>query len=218
MKHHQVSSFIDDMLADRRPRGFKASAADAEILRAAITMRAARPGEGVPKMQFVDDLRKELAQQVPVATAPPGRRVASRRSRLLVAAAAAVTVIGGTVAATTGLEHAMAAAPVPNAAYGHLLRMGTFQSKDGQTIGEIVAYRGNPAWVFMSIRATGFEGTVRCQIEMDNGQMGPTGTFMLQNGAGAWGRTIPVDVNRIRGATLVSSTGSTLATATFSET
>ncbi|MDT4930082.1 MAG: hypothetical protein QOF92_2949, partial [Pseudonocardiales bacterium] len=28
------------------------------------------------------------------------------------------------------------------------LRTGTFQIADGQVLGQIVAYRGNPSWVF----------------------------------------------------------------------
>jgi hypothetical protein len=56
---------------------------------------------------------------------------------------------------------------------------------------------------------------VRCQIQMDNGHPGPTGTFELQGGVGDWARPVPVDINQIRGATLVTSTGSALATATF---
>jgi hypothetical protein len=218
MKHRRVSWYIDDVLANRRPRRFRASVADAEILRTAITMQAARPGEGGPKPQFVDDLRMELALQVAKTSAPPVRPVVSRRSRLLVGAAAAVTVIGGTVAATTSVEHALVAAPVSNDTYNQLLRMGTFESKDGHTVGEIVAYRGNPSWVLMSIRAPGLTGAVRCQIEMDNGHAGPTGTFVLESGVGDWARPIPVDIGRIRGATLVSSTGATVATATFTQT
>jgi hypothetical protein len=218
MKHRRVSSFIDDVVANRRPRRFKPCAADAEILRTAITMQAARPGEGGPEQQFVDNLRKELALQVAAATAPAVRPVVPRRSRLLVGAAAAITVIGGTVAATSSVEHALVASPVSNDTYNHLLRMGTFESKDGHTIGEIVAYRGNPSWVFMSIWDPGLTGTVRCQIEMDNGHSGPTGTFVLQSGMGDWARPIAVDIGRIRGATLVSSTGSPLATASFTQT
>ena len=206
------------MLANRRPRRFKASGADAEILRTAITMQAARPGEGAPDAQFVDNLRNELALQVAAAHERPVSLMVSRRSRLLVGAAAAVTVIGGTVAATTGVEHAwVASGPAHQVTYSHLLRMGTFQSKEGKTVGEIVAYRGNPSWVFMSIKDPGLKGTVRCQIEMANGNSGPTGTFVLQNGVGDWARPIPVDINQIRGATLVTSTGSALATASFSE-
>jgi hypothetical protein len=218
MKQRRVSSFIDDVLSNRRPRHFTASVADAEILRTAITMQAARPGEGQPEPQFVDNLRKELALQAAASSALPVRAVVSRRSRVLVGVAAAITVIGGTAAATTGLEHGLAAAPAPKDGYSQLLRTGTFESKDGHTIGEIVAYRGNPSWVFMSIRDPGLTGNVRCQLQMDNGHSGPTGAFLLQSGVGDWARPIRVDIGRIRGATLVSPTGSTLATASFTQT
>ena len=218
MKHRRVSSFIDDVLANRRPRRFRASVADTEILRTAIRMQAARPGECGPDQQFVDNLRKELALQFVAASAPPVRAVVPRRSRLLVGVAAAVTVIGGTAAATTGLERALAAAPAPKDAHSQPLHMGTFQSKDGKNVGEIVAYRGKPSWVFMSIRDPGLTGSVRCQIEMDNGHSGPTGTFVLHSGVGDWARAIPGDIGQIREATLVSSTGSTLATASFTQT
>ncbi len=215
MKHRRVSSFIDDMLANRRPRRFRASVADAEILRTAIAMQAARPRKEVPEPQFVESLRKDLAVRVAAASTPPVRPVVSRRSRLLVGAAAAVTVIGGTVAATTGVEHALVATPAPKSTYSQILRVGTFESTNGRTIGEIVAYRGDPSWVFMSIRTPGLKGTLRCQIQLDNGHAGPSGTFLLQKGEGDWARPIPVDISRIRGATLVTSTGSMLATASF---
>ena len=182
-------------------------------------MQAARPGEGAPDAQFVDNLRNELALQVAAAPASSVSPMVSRRSRLLVGAAAAVTVIGGTVAATTGVEHALVAAPAVHVTYSHLLRMGTFESKDGKTVGEIVAYRGNPSWVFMSIKAPGLKGTVRCQIEMDNGHSGPTGTFVLQNGVGDWARPIPVDINQIRWSHIGDfDRFRSLATASFTET
>ena len=116
-----------------------------------------------------------------------------------------------------GLEHALAVAPVPKHLHSQLLRTGTFESKDGHEIGEIVAYRGDPSWVFMSIRAPGVSGTIRCRIEMENGQTEAAGTFVVENGVGYWARPIAVDVDRIRGATLVTSQGSALATASVTE-
>jgi regulation of enolase protein 1 (concanavalin A-like superfamily) len=81
----------------------------------------------------------------------------------------------------------------------------------------IVAYRGDPSWVFVSIRAQGVRGSIRCQIEMENGQTEAAGALVVQNGVGDWARPTPVDVDRIRGATLVTSQGSALATASFTE-
>jgi hypothetical protein len=69
----------------------------------------------------------------------------------------------------------------------------------------------------MSIRALGVSGTIRCQIEMENGQTEAAGAFVIQSGVGDWARPIPVDVDGIRGARLVTSQGSALATASFTE-
>ena len=85
MKHRRVSSFIDDVLANRRPRRFRASDADTEILRTAIRMQAARPGECGPDQQFVDNLRKGVALQVVAASraaCPPHGPEALSTSRL----------------------------------------------------------------------------------------------------------------------------------------
>jgi hypothetical protein len=215
MNTPRVTSFIDAVLSDRRPGRFKAGPIEANILRVAIAMRAARPGGGVPEERFVARLHQELALQVDGTDTAPARMVVTRRARLMMGAAAAVTMLGGTVAATTTVDHALAAASASHATRGELLRMGTFESTGGRVVGQIVAYRGDPSWVFMSIRAPGMNGSLRCQIEMDNGQKAATGSFEIHNGVGEWARPISADVSRIRGATLASPTGSALATATF---
>jgi hypothetical protein len=216
MNSRRVASYIDDVLADRRPGRFKGGRVDADVLRAAIAMRAARPGEEVPEERFVADLRHELAQEIRGGAESPGRPVVTRRARFMVGAAAVVTMMGGAVAATTTVDHALAAAGGRALAHGQLLRMGTFQSTDGRNVGQIVAYRGDPSWVFMSIRAPGMNGTIGCQIQLDNGHTAAAGTFVVHNGVGQWARTVPADVGRFRGATLVTAAGSTVATASFS--
>jgi hypothetical protein len=211
----RVASYIDDVLADRRPGRFKRGHVDAGVLRAAIVMRAASPGEEVPEERFVAGLRQELAQEIQGPAESPGRRVVTRGTRFMVGAAACLTMIGGTVAATTTVDHALAAASGRIPTHSQLLRVGTFESTDGRTVGQIVAYRGNPSWVFMSIRDPGMNGTIGCHIQMDNGQTAAAGTFVVHNGMGQWARTVPADVGRFRGATLVTATGSALATASF---
>jgi hypothetical protein len=124
-------------------------------------------------------------------------------------------MMGGAVAATTTVDHALAAASGRALPHGQLLRVGTFQSTDGRTVGQIVAYRGNPSWVFMSINDPGMNGTIGCHIQMDNGRAAAAGTFVVHNGMGQWARTVPADVSRFRGATLVTTTGAAVATASF---
>jgi hypothetical protein len=217
MNSRRVASFIDDVLADRRPRRFKAGRVDANVVRAAIAMRAARPGEEVPEERFVADLRQQLASEVRGSAQSPGRPMVTRRARFMMGAAAVVTMMGGAVAATTTVDHALAASSVSHGMTGQLLRMGTFKSADGRTVGQIVAYRGNPSWVFMSIRDPELNGPIGCQIQMDNGHTAAAGAFVVHNGVGQWARTVPADVGRFREATLVTTTGSPVATASFSQ-
>jgi hypothetical protein len=185
-------------------------------MRVAIAMSVCRPKDRGPEETFTEHLLQELAVQAGTDPSPVGPPV-RRRVRFVVGAAAAFSTLGGTVVATTSVEHVLAVAPIPKHSYSQLLRIATFESKDGRAIGEIVAYRGDPSWVFMSIRAPGVSGTIRCRIEMENGQTEAAGAFIVQNGVGDWARPIPVDVDRIRGATLVTSQGSALATASFTE-
>ncbi|MEO7195390.1 MAG: Rieske 2Fe-2S domain-containing protein [Pseudonocardiaceae bacterium] len=92
--------FIADLLRGRRPRPFRARETDVDELRAAIMLRAARPGEQAPSEEFVTDLHRRLAQaqtdqdvrRLPAA----GSRVDGTRRRLVAATsiAAAAAAVG----------------------------------------------------------------------------------------------------------------------------
>jgi hypothetical protein len=215
MNSRRVSSFVDSVLSDRRPKPFQGGSDDAHLIRAAIALRSARRGDGAPDEEFVAQLRHELALEVGGDTATPTRPVATRRARLMVGAAAMVTMLGGTVAATTTVDHALAAGTAAHGRPSQLLRTGTFTSTEGQRVGQIVAYDGDPAWVFMSINAPGMNGPVRCQLELSNGRTTATGTFEVHNGVGEWARPVSVDLGNIRRATLMTPAGSALATASI---
>jgi nitrite reductase/ring-hydroxylating ferredoxin subunit len=97
--------FVADLLRGRRPRSFRAKDADAGQLRAAIELRAARPGSAVPREEFVDDLHRRLATQLageqrdgePVP--PAGPAVDNTRRRLV--AATSIAVAAAAVGAAT---------------------------------------------------------------------------------------------------------------------
>jgi nitrite reductase/ring-hydroxylating ferredoxin subunit len=93
--------FVEDLLRSRRPRGFAATKEDAELARAAITLRAARPGSGAPREEFITELRGRLAAELG-PTAPP--RSGHRRRAFMRAAALAA----GAAAAGAGIEEAVA--------------------------------------------------------------------------------------------------------------
>lgn len=54
--------FVEDLIGHRRPRPFDVGPQDAAALRAAITLRAARPGSDMPSEEFVEQLHQRLVE------------------------------------------------------------------------------------------------------------------------------------------------------------
>jgi nitrite reductase/ring-hydroxylating ferredoxin subunit len=112
MTVHGLTRYIEDLIRSRRPRRFKASEDDAAMIRAAITLRAARPGSGEPTDEFVSSLHKKLAAEL---DPPPVRRAAGARRTFLRAAAAAGGAAAA-VAAGAGIDHAVTSRTAPEPA------------------------------------------------------------------------------------------------------
>jgi hypothetical protein len=217
MTNRRLSAFIDALAAERRPKRFRATPEDAAIVRTAITLRAAHPGEANPSEQFVSDLYESLAEQDLARVAPEAHQIAVRRGRLALAAVAAgVALAGGTVIVTESLNHGAVAPSIAQAPHGSALRTGTFETADGQVLGQIVAYQGRPSWVFMNIAEPNFDGPIECKLQMEDGSTVAVGMFQIRSGLGQFSRTVPVNISGLRGAKLVSSTGAIVASATFS--
>ena len=94
----RVDRWVDDLLHDRSPRGLHgADGEDVEALRAAIEMRSATPGSGMPDPHFVEQLHRRLARETQGEALPRPRL--SRRGLLAsggaVAAAAAAGLLTG---------------------------------------------------------------------------------------------------------------------------
>lgn len=217
MTSRKLSAFIDAIATGRRPKRFRAEAEDVEVLRAAVELRAARPGDAEPTAAFTEGLFRRLSEQAnqqqertPIQTASRPRA----RTAWLVAAAA-VVLVGGTAAATEALTSPAthSAVQVPQ---GSALRTGTFLTADGQVLGQIVAYRGSPSWVFMQVDVPNYNGPIKCTLQVDDGSTVAFGTFTVKAGTGQFSKDIgSVDVGHLRGAKLVTSTGSSVAAATF---
>src|SRR5207247_10572479 len=57
----RLSGYLDDLLAERRPRRFLAQSADElRLLKAAARLRGARPGADQPDPAFLADLRRQI--------------------------------------------------------------------------------------------------------------------------------------------------------------
>ncbi len=150
----------------------------------------------------------------PHRSASPTRTIRWRRAVIGIAAVAAASV-GGVVgvaaldAGAHGTSHEQVADPTS-------LRSASFVGADGRPVGQLQAYNGRPAWVFMNVDASGADGTVVCQLQMANGTTVPVGVFEVHDGVGEWAHTVGIDVGQLHGAKLVTASGSTLAAASFS--
>jgi hypothetical protein len=230
MIRNGLGAFIEAILGDRRPRSFSATSEDADVLRVAIALRAGRPGEGGPDPDFVDGLHRELAQQAgdlrlvedevgPRQVARASTVRATRRTRplrgLVGIAAAAAALVGGTVVATNALEQP-SRGTTPQVALGTSVRFASLHDAGGRSVGQVYVHQGKPSWMFMTLDAGGTTGTVMCQLHLANGTTVPVGTAQIHGGRAQLAQAVVVDVGQVRGAMLVTPTGTTLASATFS--
>ncbi len=216
MSRRKISAFLDALATGRRPRGFRATPDDAAVLRTAIELATARSDEAAPDPQFVSRLQQELADQAGTAQVVPMVRPRPRGRIALVSVAAGLALVGATVAATENIDRpasTRAALPLPP---GQELRTGTFEDAASQNVGQIVVYDGNPSWVFMVVKGSSYDGPVTCRLHATDGSTLTTGAFYVRDGTGQWSKTIGVDVGQLGSAQLVTSTGATLASATFS--
>jgi hypothetical protein len=212
----RLSSFIDALVAGRRPGALRADPEDLEVLRTAIELRAARPGDGTPDEQFVADLYQSLTEQADSSSATNVHPLRRRRARTaLVAVAASVALVGGTFAATESFDQSPAHTTAVGVPHRDALRTGTFEAPNGEVLGQIVAYNGHPSWVYMNVGVSKSTGTVMCKLQLNDGSIVAAGTIEIHRGTGELSKSIPVDIRRLRGAQLFTSTGAVLASATF---
>ena len=99
MNAQGLRRYVDDLLGGRRPKPYRPDDFEAAQIRAAIDLRAARPGAGAPRQEFLTDLHRRLAAQME-GDQPPAAKVswlgASRRQMMVglsAAAAAAVAAV-----------------------------------------------------------------------------------------------------------------------------
>jgi hypothetical protein len=216
VRARRLSAFLDALAAGRRPRRFRARPEDVPLLRTAIDLRAAQPGPSEPDEQFVADLHRRLAEQASVAAAPTVAPVRPRRGRLaVVAVAASAALVSGTVAVTETLVQGPSATTVAQVPHGSAVRTGTFLDAQNRVVGQIVAYRGHPSWVYMKVSVPHYDGPLTCELQAADGSVVAFGTFHVHEGTGQFSKALRVRVGALRGARLVGPTSSPVASATF---
>jgi hypothetical protein len=216
MRSHRLTAYLDALVAGRRPGSLRADPEDAELLRTAIALRASQARDAAPDPAFVSALHQELAQQMDVPVAPVVQpHQMGRRRAAVVSIAAGVALVGGTVAVTEAISQSSLAPAAVQAPRGSDIRTGTFNTLDSQVTGQVVAYNGTPSWVFMKVSVPNYNGKIICTLEGGAGSTLATGAFTLHNGVGDWSKTIHMDIGQLQGARLVTSTGTTVATASL---
>jgi hypothetical protein len=127
--------------------------------------------------------------------------------------ALAATVIGlGVIAAGLGgWRIGVGTAPASPLSTARLLSTSTSH----QDVGDIYLYSGDRRWVYMDVESGWGDEPVTCQLVGADGQVSTLGSFRLADGYGSWGSPDPGNFPNLRGARLVSATGTVLATATF---
>jgi hypothetical protein len=82
-----------------------------------------------------------------------------------------------------------------------------------RTVGGVLVYAGNPTWLFMFIDDPSWQGTLRCEVVLDQGPTIALGRFWLSDGRGAWAVSIPQPAGRLASALVVNDKGQVLAEA-----
>lgn len=145
-----------------------------------------------------------------ITTASGGRPGPARLERLarrpIVAAAAAVVAaavlgLGGWL---VGEKAAAPSTPVETAA---LVSHRT-------TVGQVVVVPGPDPWISMTVHLQAASAVVRCEVREADGVRRTLGTFTIVDGYGYWAAPLPYGA-AVRDATLVTSKGHVLATATL---
>jgi hypothetical protein len=216
MTNRRLSAFIDALAAGRRPRPFRADPEDAEMLRVAIALRSARPGDSMPDENFVAALHDQLADSLSPPEQTNIRPLKVHRGRVaLISVAAALALVGGTAAVTEISQTAPVQRSATQVPHGRALRTATFETSAGQVLGQIVVYHGHPSWVFMNVHVPNSNGTVECELHLANGEVVAAGTVQLHGGSGELSKSIEMDAGQVRGATLFDPSGAVVASATF---
>jgi hypothetical protein len=216
MTKRRLAAYLDALADGKRPDSFDVDPEDVDVLRTAITLRSARQGDARPDDGFVDRLYEELAEEANPQVVSITRQGSVRRRRTALAAlAASLVLVGGTAAVTESLSQGVVSPAAVPAPHGSSLRTGTFETADGQVMGQIVASQGNPSWVFLNVAGTNYTGAIVCKLQVADGSTVATGVFGLHGGTGVLSKSVHVDVGQLRGAKLVTPSGTVVASATF---
>ncbi len=83
-------------------------------------------------------------------------------------------------------------------------------------VGRVMVYAGNPTWLFMYMDDAAWQGTLRCEVVLDQGPPVVLGRFWLSGGKGAWAASLAQPAGRLSQARVIGPGGTVLASANLS--
>ncbi len=188
------------------------SAEEEQLTRAADALLELGP-EVEPPVGFEVRLAERMAATMPAPTPIAHRR---RPARVLLAVAAVVLLAALAVGFGIGRGTANGPAPTRSAVTAPEDQVArAMLTADGESRGAVATYSGSPGWLQMTVRDLGYTGYVTCRITLPNGTTTPVGTFWVNKGYGAWSVPLTVAPSKVEGASLVSTGGTVLASASF---
>jgi predicted anti-sigma-YlaC factor YlaD len=88
--------------------------------------------------------------------------------------------------------------------------------ENGEKVGKVMTFGGDKPWMSMMLTDSTARGTVDCVVVTDDGVTHRVGTFVADEGYGAWVAPLRhVDPSDVRSAEVVSPSGTVIATATL---
>ena len=90
----RIAAFVDDLIHNRRPGRFKASAEELQALQGAAALRSVQPGADLPSADFISRLGRQLRSEM---ESPPVRGSVTRRALLQTAGLAAAAGVAGAI-------------------------------------------------------------------------------------------------------------------------
>lgn len=190
----------------------------AELSEVADTLSLLAPPAEAPA-GFAASVLAATGTAAPPATSPPaalprrwhrpGRRARLVAASLLVAALAAG---GGWLAGSRGASPP--AGRGPGAAGGPHLVSAALEA-GGAVLGEVVVSAGRSPWISMALHDRAASGLVACKLRTSSGALVPVGSMWLSGGKGWWAGPLRLQRRIVVGATVTSSTGVVLASASF---
>jgi cytochrome b6-f complex iron-sulfur subunit len=143
----RVSRWVDDLLHDRSPRGFRGADEETSVLATAIELQNASPSAGLPDPQFVESLRQRIAREtqgeVPHA-ARLSRRALLASGGLAAAPAAAGVLVGDRLASPSNQQRDLVPDGGVWTAVAHVADLpdGTARTFDTGSVRGVVVNRG----------------------------------------------------------------------------